>query len=284
MLRRILKELTKNVMKKNKEFHRLHLGEECYIIGNGDSIKYFDLGCFNDKISFGCNILRVHKDFNKLNLKYYVSVHPLLYSPIWRGVQSGAHLEINPYYNFYKNLNNTGYIHFVHASNYFFIKNKSKYRFVHNLNKKPLDIKYCDFTSSSSFVDGGLSTMIGLAIYMGFQKAYLVGCDYFYKPIVNGHFWDRNNARYDYSSTEIYGEKLISSISDAIDLTVITRKGFSSIQKSIQYENLFNTKENFKHADKIISKRNLKALDKTLYLRYSSKKEYLKAISKNKIS
>ena len=43
----------------------------------------------------------------------------MLYSPIWRGVNS---IEKNPYYKLQISFKNTGYVHFVHASNYFFIK------------------------------------------------------------------------------------------------------------------------------------------------------------------
>ena len=270
MLRNIFKRLTKNVMEQNKEFYLLHRGEECYIFGNGNSIRYFDLALFNDKISFGCNVIRVHSDFSKLNLKYYVSVHPLLYSPIWRGVKSGVHIEKNPYKKIHNKFENIGYIHFVHASNYFFINNKTNFRFVHNLNKQPMNLKYCDFTTSSSFVEGGLRTMIGLAIYMGFKKAYLVGCDYFFKPVVNGHFWDRNEARYkryNLSSLDARQKELMTVISDAIDLTVVTRKGISSKIKLIQYEELFGVKENYKNADEIVSQSDLNALETTLYLR-----------------
>ena len=133
-------------MKQNKEFYNLHRGQECYIIGNGDSIKYFDLALFNNNISFGCNVLRVHTDFQKLNLKYYISVHPLEFAPIWRGVKTGLHFERNPFYKLQKDFQNTGYIHFVRPTNYFFINNKINFRFVHNLNKYPMSLKYCDFS------------------------------------------------------------------------------------------------------------------------------------------
>jgi len=265
MLRRILKELTKNVMKKNKEFHHLHRGEECYIIGNGDSIKYFDLDKFKDRISFGCNVLRAHNDFSKLNLKYYVNAAPLLYSPFWRGVKHGLYLEKNPYFKLQTNFTNTGYTHFVHASNYYFINNKSNYRFVHNLNKHPIDLDFNDFTTSSSFVDGGLLTMIGLAIYMGFKKAYLVGCDYFFNPYISGHFWSRFERII--GSNKFFYTELMNLIEGTIDLTVITTKGISSHINSIQYEEFFGVNENYKDPEEIISQRDLYIMDKTLYTR-----------------
>jgi len=252
-------------MRKNSEFRGLHSGNECYIFGNGDSLKYFDLGLFSNKISFGCNVLRVHKDFSKLNLKYYVSLHPLLYSPYWRGIKTGLYFEKNPFFKLQKSFKNIGYNHFVHASNYFFINDKKKYRFLHNLDKFSMNLDFNDFTTSSSFVGGGLTTMIGLAIYMGFKKAYLVGCDYFFTPLVNGHFWDLNEARYDVTSYD--PKELMNTIDQAIDLTVITRKGVSSKIDSVQYENFFGVKEKYNNADEIVSDNDLIDLQKTLYLR-----------------
>ena len=63
-----------------------------------------------------------------------------------------------------KSFENIGYIHFVHASNYFFINDKKNYRFLHNLDKFSMNLDFNDFTTSSSFVGGGLTTMIGLAM------------------------------------------------------------------------------------------------------------------------
>ena len=44
-----------------------HLGEECYIFGDGVSLKYFNLNKFNDKPSIVSNNFIFHKHFNKLN-------------------------------------------------------------------------------------------------------------------------------------------------------------------------------------------------------------------------
>ena len=238
-------------MKRNELFKHKHLGEECYIFGNGYSLRHFDLKCFKDKISFGCNVLRVHKDFDSLNLKYYVNAAPFLYSPIWRG--NRATIEFNPYYALQKSFVNTGYIHFVHASNFIFVKNKDEYRFIHNLDKHTLNIKFNDITKSSSFFHGALYSMIGLAIYMGFKKAYLVGCDYFFEPLINGHFWDQEEPRY--NITSFNPSELMSVIDNSIDITCITIKNVGSKINDIQYEDMFNLKETYKNSNELVSKK-----------------------------
>ena len=45
-----------------------------------------------------------------------------------------------------------------------------------------------DLSKPSKLSESAFDMMIGLAIYMGFKKVYLVGCDYFSIPYENGHF------------------------------------------------------------------------------------------------
>ena len=63
---------------KLKKLNNLHLGEECYIFGDGLSLKYYDLSLFNDKPSICSNNFIFHKDFEKLDVKYYS-----IYEPYW---------------------------------------------------------------------------------------------------------------------------------------------------------------------------------------------------------
>ena len=102
--------------------------------------------------------------------------------------------------------------------------------------------------------------MVGLAIYMGFKKAYLVGCDYFFKPLVNGHFWNSNPGKFGVMSYD--SKELMDVVKEVIDLTVITRKGVSAKINSIQYEKLFGVNETYKNADQIVSESNINTLEK----------------------
>lgn len=270
MLRNILDYLSKGLLKKNREFKNAHKGEECYIVGNGYSLKYFDMKKFNNKVSFGCSLMRAHRDFDKMNIKYYITTHPLIHSPLWRGIETGLYLEKNPFYKFWHTINNTGYIQFVHPLDYFFLKDKSNYRFLHNLKRLPLSLKYCDPTKSFSFGGGSIEIMLGLAIYMGFKKAYLVGCDYFFKPYISGHFWSRFEQII--GNDNFFYTELMDVIDNAIDLTVITRGGITSHLKNVQYSDLFNVRENFKKAEDIVSSTHLKIFDSALYMRSGSKR------------
>src|SRR3990167_2434038 len=84
---KIILLLSKKVLERNKKFESLHKGESCYIFGNGPSLKYFDFKKFNNKIVIGCGGLFLHRDFDKINVKYYYEGHPFFNHPYW----------INPY-------------------------------------------------------------------------------------------------------------------------------------------------------------------------------------------
>lgn len=81
LLKRLLYFLAYPILIKNNKFHNLHKGESCYIIGDGISLKYFDLKTFNDKIAFACNYIPFHNDFKKINAKYCVNAAPFFFSP-----------------------------------------------------------------------------------------------------------------------------------------------------------------------------------------------------------
>lgn len=68
-------------LREIERYRNLHIGEECYIWGDGISVKYFDLGLFSDKISIPCSHLPFHKDFHKLNVPYAFYIENLWFYP-----------------------------------------------------------------------------------------------------------------------------------------------------------------------------------------------------------
>ena len=67
---KLIPALADPVLKKIQKFRDIHKGEECYLFGDGSSLKYFDLEKFSDKISIPCAYLPFHKDVEKLNMPY----------------------------------------------------------------------------------------------------------------------------------------------------------------------------------------------------------------------
>ncbi len=268
MVRKILNYISRGILKKNIKFKDKHKGEECYLFGNGDSIKYFELSRFSDKISFGCNSLHLHKHVLDLDMRYYMMTHPLEFSKYWRGVKSGLYVEKNPYYvDDHKFAQNKKCNVFTHASNYTFTKKYSKFNYIHNFSKHKLSIENLDFTSSSSFARGAMITMIGMAIYMGFKKIYLVGCDYWFDPMSGGHFYSSANASTINESGNFLYDDLMRIISNRVELIVVTRNGIKSPVDYIEYTDLTGVDERKQSATDIVSSEDLAMLEKTLYLR-----------------
>ena len=77
----IIKLAFKNLLSKTTAFRDMHKGESCYILGDGSSIKHFNLESFNNLISFGCNYIPFHNDFNKLNSLYCIMSAPFYFTP-----------------------------------------------------------------------------------------------------------------------------------------------------------------------------------------------------------
>jgi|SaaInlStandDraft_3_1057020.scaffolds.fasta_scaffold28814_2 hypothetical protein len=266
MIRRILNYISHGILKKNIKFKDKHKGEECYLFGNGGSIKYFELSRFSDKISFGCNSLHLHKNVLDLDMRYYVMMAPLEFCKYWRGVKSGIYIEKNPYYaNVHKFAKDKKCNVFTHASNYIFTKKYDNFHYVHNFKRNKLSLNTLDFSSSSSFAAGGPVAMIGLAIYMGFKKIYLVGCDYWFVPRGEGHFYSLMD--YQDGGNDFIYEDLMNVISDEVEIVVVTRNGSKSVVNYIEYSELTGVDEKKQSVVDIVSEEDLKFLATTMYLR-----------------
>ena len=69
MLKNLLVPVTKPLLSKIHRYKDAHKGESCYLMGDGISIKWFDLAAFSDKTAMPCGFLPFHNEFNLLNDK-----------------------------------------------------------------------------------------------------------------------------------------------------------------------------------------------------------------------
>ena len=178
------------MLQRNTKFEDLHKGESCYIFGSGASLKYYDLTKFNDKISIGCALFFLHRDFEKINVKYYLDGHPFYYYRYW----------INPYSKKIKRnilgmlsrkkisrYNKVNY--FVNIADYFGIRGDNIY-YVHHFSEPFKSYSDCRMDGKFSPMVSSLGGMIGFALFMGFEDITLVGCDFTFFPQPQSHFFD----------------------------------------------------------------------------------------------
>ena len=101
----IINKIFLKLVSKNIEFKNKFLDQSCYIIGNGQSIKYLDLEKFSKKKTLTCGWMYLHKDYNKLDTVADIHFHPGIFSPIWKNPYSKK-IEFNDKCK--KFLNNSG--------------------------------------------------------------------------------------------------------------------------------------------------------------------------------
>ena len=81
ILRNLLPIIARPLLSKFHQYKDAHKGETCYLIGDGASLKWFDLALFNDRIAIPCGFLPWHKEFNELNTPYLILAEPFYFYP-----------------------------------------------------------------------------------------------------------------------------------------------------------------------------------------------------------
>jgi hypothetical protein len=264
MINNILFNFFKNTLIKNKKFKGIHEGKSCYIFGNGSSLKYFDLNNFRDKISIGTGLLLSHKDCHKLNLKYYYTGHTFFYYKYWTNPYSKK-IEKNILGNIYKKniLNNPQIDFFVSLTNYFAF-NRKNLNYVHHFNKKfSLENMY-NLHEKFSFIDGALSSMIGIAIYLGFKKIFLVGCDYTIIPTIQRHFYEYGKVKLK-KHKRPYADIFLNAAQNICDIKTVTlnKEYNGEILSSISYKELTNHEIIYNENNNLVNQKVLNDLNKT---------------------
>lgn len=178
-----------------KKYKDIHKGENCVIIGNGPSLRVEDLSNLRDVCSFGVNGIVSIFDKTEWRPDYY-------------GIQDKMAFDL---YNKYIELSELGDV-FVGEDLYnkekSFFKEANPYpwnQYYHNYKAYVKNQYFSKVSENITLVvyDGFsiIYSMIQIAVYMGFTKIYLYGCDCNYKQGKEGNYFT--------------GAKNVSFISDA---------------------------------------------------------------------
>jgi len=148
---------------KLRQFKDIHKGKDCFIIGNGPSLKNMDLSPLAQYHTFGLNKIFLMKDLGiDLNLSYLVSVNDLVVE------QSKKQFEAMDCPVFLShtaaedgNIANMDHIHRLHCLNTWSF--------------------YDDLTNP--ICNGYTVTYVAMQIayYMGFERVFLIGVDHYFK-------------------------------------------------------------------------------------------------------
>lgn len=254
---KILHHLFDPILARNKKFIGRHEGETCYIVGNGASLKNMDLSAFSDYPAIGLNLLCIHNEFRSLNLKYYMVVEPFFLYPLITNTYTQKKFQPNIIGNLFKKAfrHHADIPLFTSISNIFGSKFDNTF-YLHHFGIKFPSREHLNICSEFSFMAGALHGGIGLAINLGFKKAFLLGCDYLLAPMKMGHFYSYGPSTVrdrKYDDINIY-DTLIKEVDGLIELKVITDTGISKeipSQDCMQFNGSFiKYKENFEIVSK----------------------------------
>jgi hypothetical protein len=251
---KLLNYLSKGILNRNSDFLDRHKGESCYIFGNGTSLKYFDLNRFSDRISISCNNLFLHKDFNKLDVRYYFSGHPFFYYKYWKNPYNKRYVN-NTLGKLFKEqiIKNNDVNYFINLSNYFGLRKRNVY-YLYHFDKMFSDYKDCNICSEFPAMSGSLQAMLGLAINLGFEKITLVGCDYTFSPKLGLHFFEYGKG-ISLPSQKPFAENFLKSAIKYADIdTLLLDDNYQGhFLNGITYNKKFNVNPSFKENDKIVA-------------------------------
>ncbi|WP_019878749.1 hypothetical protein [Succinispira mobilis] len=187
----------KDILVENKKIENKYLGERCFIIGNGSSIKYMDLKKLKNEFTYAVNSLHKHEEIKEINIKFYGFIEPL------KALESyGEKSEFYPdnyFTEVSKTFNDSKTIIFLNADASAYIE-KSRFlsdnEIYYILGKKSIGLSNKseineDISKANSFMDGVIYSAICNCVYMGFKEIYFLGCDCdWYLKKREAHFYE----------------------------------------------------------------------------------------------
>jgi len=254
LLRKMVRTLFKSLLIRNKAVRNLHAGETCYLVCDGLSLKYYDLSKFSNFKSLVSSAIPLHNEFKSLDVLYYVQPEPFLY---WPSVKKGrfaslaARRKLQQIYSPFR-LKSLGISSILSLTNW-----HSLY-FIDDFYDEELSDNF--ITRQVDGFSGTLNTMISYAIYMGFARAYLIGCDYTHLPAKSGHWYEIGiDVETDQSN---YLKAFLALASESIELITVTPN--ATIQglhlKHITYSELTGCQPMFRENYELMNEEYLRTL------------------------
>ena len=258
-------QMSQPFLARNTRFKKIHSGEICYIIGEGPSLKYFDLGLFSDCPTIGINHFFLHRDIDKMNLKYAVIPEPFAFYPLIFNCYSNSYVrnELGKLCKSeVKRLKHIDW--FTSISNIFAGLPYKNTFYMHHCGHRDPNPNYPNIDGAFSYMKGGLYAALGLAAYMGFTEAKLLGCDYVFRPSEIGYFWakpveqhENRELREAKGSSENLYASLFSSLTNRIKISTISSFCQKAWIPSIDYASYTGINPIYREYHEIVSTQHL---------------------------
>ncbi len=258
-LKSLLLKIAQPELSKIHKFKDVHKGWDCYIFGDGISIKWFDLKNFANKISIVAGgLLPFHDSFRALNIKYLVLPEPYWFYPgVWTKYVTNS-VSMPTISKAYREviLNNPDKQFILNLSNLPVIRGRN----ITYVFKDILDQRLPDnfITRRIDAFNGSLRTAIVMAIYFGFDRIYLVGCDYTHVPSRRLHWYEKGQGVF--TTLENYQKDFFKIAKEFIDITTITLDGTSDFINAVTYKEHTGNDPNYRENIELVDEKYLRVL------------------------
>ncbi|HRG63802.1 MAG TPA: hypothetical protein PLP75_12400 [Burkholderiales bacterium] len=179
----------KQLTQKNIKLHNKHLGERCFILGSGPSIKSQDLTLLKNENFIALNNFYVHNSFQEMTSgigsKYYLTAptHQPQTRQEWVNWLSDMSNNMPTKVQMLFGINNyPDNIHNIVSEAQLFTSNELYWYYPQSYTSDKLSLDLV-----SPITSAGTASIYALifALYMGFKEIYLVGCDHNYICLKN---------------------------------------------------------------------------------------------------
>jgi len=144
-----------------ERFRNIHAGEDCFIIGNGPSLRRMDLSQLRSYHTFGLNKIYLLLDKVNIDLSYHVSVNPLVIDQSIREFESIKCPSFLAY--------RAAVAHINKDQRFYYLATDAPCSFYKDITR-PI---YEGFTVTY--------VALQLAYFMGFSRVFLIGVDHSFK-------------------------------------------------------------------------------------------------------
>jgi len=245
------------VRRRIKSLENTHLGEDCYIFGDGVSIKYFDLAKFSDKCGISVGVIPHHRQFEETAIRYWILPEPMFFWPALRRGPYTSRRDRARFQNFFKPspqlkkrvtclLNLTNFPVGASRNTFYFF------------DRLPTNRPHVFSDKSIDYFAGSINASLTLAAYLGFRRAYLVGFDYTHNPPCAGHWYEIGpGIPQEFDS---YNRNFFSWIEQHLEVVTVVPTPQETFLRSVDYQSLTGADLGYRENTDLMSIEELKEL------------------------
>lgn len=228
------------ILRQITRLENLHAGEECYIFGDGSSVKKFELSAFADKVGIAVNAIPRHKDARQLNLRYWIVAEaafflpPLLLSRKNRAKGFRNRLRFQSFYR-RQPRDSADLTQITSLTNLLGLWRNHTYYFWDRLPRRGRDHRS---PRTDSMFAGSICAAITLAQYLGFSKAILVGIDNTHNPGTSHHWYENTTPIIKPQIPGAYHREFFETMMKHIEIVTVTPTPQSTELPSVDYKSL----------------------------------------------